>query len=62
MYRILLKTFPPKLQLLEIGCGSGRDASFMYQHGYDVLAIEGSKEMIAEANYNVIQNWKIVWK
>ena len=46
---LLLNTFPPNSQLLEIGCGSGRDASFMHQHGYDVLAIDGSREMITEA-------------
>ena len=46
---LLLKTFPSKSYLLEIGCGSGRDAGFMYQNGYDVLAIDGSEEMITEA-------------
>jgi len=49
IHTLLLNTFPSKTQLLEIGCGSGRDASFMYQHGYDVFAIDGSKEMISEA-------------
>ena len=49
IHKLLLNTFPPKSQLLEIGCGSGRDASFMYRNGYNILAIDGSKEMIAEA-------------
>ena len=49
IHSLLLNTFPPKSYLLEIGCGSGRDASFMYQKGYDILAIDGSREMIAEA-------------
>jgi len=49
IHSLLLKTFLPKSHILEIGCGSGRDASFMHQHGYGVLAIDGSKEMIAEA-------------
>ena len=49
IHSLLLNTFPSKSYLLEIGCGSGRDASFMYQNGYDVLAIDGSSEMIAEA-------------
>ena len=49
IHTLLLKTFPPKSYLLEIGCGSGRDASFMHQNGYDVLAVDGSREMIAEA-------------
>ena len=49
IHLLLLKTFPSKSYLLEIGCGSGRDAGFMHQNGYDVLAIDGSGEMIAEA-------------
>ncbi len=49
IHSLLLNTFPSKSYLLEIGCGSGRDASFMYQKGYQVFAIDGSSEMIAEA-------------
>jgi len=48
IHALLLKTFPSKSYLLEIGCGSGRDAAFMHGKGYDVLAIDGSSEMIAE--------------
>lgn len=46
---LLIKTFNKKNKLLEIGCGSGRDASFMIKKGYDVIAIDGSKNMIDEA-------------
>jgi len=49
IHTLLLKTFPITSRLLEIGCGSGRDASFMHHNGYDILAIDGSMEMIAEA-------------
>ena len=49
IHSLLLKTFPSKSYLLEISCGSGRDTAFMYQNGYDIFAIDGSKEMIAEA-------------
>ena len=49
IHALLLKTFSANSSLLEIGCGSGRDASFMYQNGYDILALDGSMEMIAEA-------------
>ena len=49
IHSLLLKTFPSKSYLLEIGCGSGRDAGFMHRKGYDILAIDGSREMIAEA-------------
>ncbi|MDD4506701.1 MAG: class I SAM-dependent methyltransferase [Sulfurospirillaceae bacterium] len=46
---LLLQTFTNKSKLLEIGCGSGRDASFMIRNNYDVIAIDGSQNMIEEA-------------
>lgn len=46
---LLLKSFVKNSSLLEIGCGSGRDASFMLKHGFDVYAIDGSEQMISEA-------------
>ena len=49
IHTLLINTFPAKSYLLEIGCGSGRDAGFMYQNGYDIFAIDGSREMISEA-------------
>lgn len=49
IHALLIKTFPSKTHLLEIGCGSGRDAFFMFRNGYDVLATDGSKEMIIAA-------------
>lgn len=49
IHMLLLKTFPTNSHLLEIGCGSGRDADFLYNKGYDIIAIDGSKEMITEA-------------
>jgi len=49
IHTLLLKTFLSRSYLLEIGCGSGRDASFMSRNGYDVLAIDGSEKMITEA-------------
>jgi cyclopropane fatty-acyl-phospholipid synthase-like methyltransferase len=49
IHKLLLNLFSPSLHLLEIGCGSGRDASFMIRNGYNILAIDGSKEMVEEA-------------
>jgi cyclopropane fatty-acyl-phospholipid synthase-like methyltransferase len=46
---LLLKNLEKNSKLLEIGCGSGRDASFMVKNNYDVMAIDGSKNMIEEA-------------
>lgn len=45
----LLQTFEKNSKLLEIGCGSGRDASFMTKNNFDVTAIDGSNNMIEEA-------------
>ena len=49
LHQTLLKTFTPNSKLLEIGCGSGRDARFMFEKGYDITAIDGSQKMINEA-------------
>lgn len=47
--QLLLATFKKNSKLLEIGCGSGRDASYMIKNDFDVTAIDGSKNMIEEA-------------
>ena len=49
IHTLLLNTFSTNSYLLEIGCGSGRDASFMYRNGYDIFGTDGSREMITEA-------------
>ncbi len=46
---LLLKTFSKKSKLLEIGCGSGRDAFFMLSNGYNIIAVDGSENMITES-------------
>ena len=33
-------------KVLEIGCGSGRDANYMTNNGFDIIGIDGSEEMI----------------
>lgn len=35
--------------ILDFGCGSGRDTRYFLDHGYDVTAIDGSKEICIEA-------------
>jgi cyclopropane fatty-acyl-phospholipid synthase-like methyltransferase len=49
IHQTLLKTFPTNSKLLDIGCGSGRDASFMLKQGYSLTAIDGSQKMVDEA-------------
>ena len=36
---------PEKGNILDAGCGSGRDTLFFKNHGYDVTSIDGSMEM-----------------
>lgn len=49
IHDLLIKTFNKKNELLEIGCGSGRDASFLTKNGFNIIAIDGSRNMIEEA-------------
>lgn len=43
------KRFTDKLQnnaqILDFGCGSGRDTKYFLEHGFQVTAIDGSKEL-----------------
>lgn len=48
--RSLIPYFPETGRLLEIGAGSGRDAVFWLNRGYDVTAIDGSHAMLEEAS------------
>ncbi|MBR4329880.1 MAG: class I SAM-dependent methyltransferase, partial [Candidatus Riflebacteria bacterium] len=39
---------PVGSKILEIGCGSGRDAARSLADGYDIIALDGSKGLLAE--------------
>jgi SAM-dependent methyltransferase len=45
----LAATLPAGARLLELGCGTGRDAAALLALGYDIRAIDGSAAMLAEA-------------
>ncbi|MGI4852268.1 MAG: class I SAM-dependent methyltransferase [Janthinobacterium lividum] len=47
---LFLAHLKSKAKILDIGCGVGRDAYFFEQQGYDVLAFDGSQEMVNRAN------------
>ena len=49
LHTLLAKSFPPGSRLLELGCGSGRDAAFMLANGFNVTASDGVQEMIDAA-------------
>lgn len=38
----------PGARVLELGCGSGRDAAWMLASGYEVTAVDGSTAMLSE--------------
>jgi SAM-dependent methyltransferase len=49
LHRLLLRYLPEDGRVLEIGCGSGRDAAFLAGKGFDVTATDASSTMIAAA-------------
>ncbi len=44
-YEFFLKHIPDGGRILDFGCGSGRDALFFKNNGYEVYAIDGSLEL-----------------
>jgi len=46
IYELFLKYLPPGAKILDLGCGSGRDTKYFLQEGYDVIAVDGSIEMV----------------
>ncbi len=45
----LTEVFTKKDKILELGCGSGRDAAHLISHSYDVTVSDGSQSMLDEA-------------
>jgi 2-polyprenyl-3-methyl-5-hydroxy-6-metoxy-1,4-benzoquinol methylase len=48
-HALLLRHLPKQGRVLEVGCGSGRDAAFLLSRGYDMTATDASANMVAEA-------------
>lgn len=44
-YALFEKYLKPKATILDLGCGSGRDSKYFVEQGYNVVAIDGSKEL-----------------
>jgi SAM-dependent methyltransferase len=53
--RYLLRTFAPGSRLLELGAGTGEDALFLLERGYDVTLTDGSPRMVARATEKLRQ-------
>jgi ubiquinone/menaquinone biosynthesis C-methylase UbiE len=47
--QVILDVFTKGSHLLELGCGSGREASFLLANGYDVVAADGVASMLEGA-------------
>lgn len=43
-------------EILDLGCGSGRDSLTFIEHGFDVTAIDGSKELSELASIHIGQD------
>ena len=53
---LFLSFLPAKAKLLDFGCGSGRDTKYFIDNGYEVDAMDGSKELCkAATKYTGIQ-------
>jgi len=50
LYQKFLKHVPKQGRILDAGCGVGRDSRFFLSQGYEVLAFDGSLEMVKRAS------------
>ena len=49
-YKPFLKLVPKDGKILDLGCGSGRDSMNFMKLGYEVTAVDGSKELAKKAS------------
>ena len=42
---MFLKHIKPGGRILDLGCGSGRDSRAFLERGYEVVAVDGSREL-----------------
>ena len=49
-YKAFLKLLPKGGKILDLGCGSGRDSMNFMKLGYEVTAVDGSKELAKKAS------------
>ncbi|MBL7100960.1 MAG: class I SAM-dependent methyltransferase [Nanoarchaeota archaeon] len=48
-----ISMIPKKAKVLDAGCGSGRDAQYFKEYGFEVTAIDAAEKMVEEAKKNV---------
>lgn len=52
LYDMVLPDLPKTARILDLGCGSGRDAAYFMSQGYEVMAIEPSQGLACLAREN----------
>ena len=50
LYKDFLKNIPKDGHILDLGCGSGRDSLEFIKRGYNITAVDGSKELSIAAS------------
>ena len=50
LYNDFLKHIPKGSNILDLGCGSGRDSLEFIKRGYNITAVDGSKELSIAAS------------
>ena len=62
LYELFLNQLPQRSTqyILDVGCGSGRDANYFAKQGYDVTAIDASAELIQWAQKHHISS-RVSW-
>lgn len=55
LYHRFLPLLPKRAHILDAGCGSGRDAKYFIDHGYQVIAFDASAEIAALAEKEIGQ-------
>lgn len=53
-------SLPSNARILDLGCGSGRDAKAMLDAGFDVHATDGSRSMVRQAQIRLGQTVRIM--
>ena len=56
VWKVLLKTFHPNDNILELNCGTGEDAFFLARNDISVFACDASQQMIARADQRLSVN------
>jgi 2-polyprenyl-3-methyl-5-hydroxy-6-metoxy-1,4-benzoquinol methylase len=56
IYKPFLELVPKHGRVLDAGCGSGRDSLYFRQHGYSVIAIDNSSELVKLASFVLGEN------